>query len=114
MARAAAVVEEVGEGGLTATEHAIFTALATYRFLTVLQLLSLGVTSSRRYLYRILQRLSARHPRVIRSLAFGVHAEKGHLPALYYLTPAGAELLAEANRDEPVAVPERVHRFAND
>jgi hypothetical protein len=72
------------------------------------------VTSSRRYLYRILQRLSARHPRVIRSRAFGVHAEKGHLPALYYLTPAGAKLLGEANRDEPVAVPERVHRFAND
>jgi hypothetical protein len=108
------VFESETDGGLTTIEHAILTALAHYRFLTAPQLLRLGVSASRRYLYKSLHRLSARRPRVIRSLAFGVHAEKGHLPALYYLTPAGSELLAEADRDEPVAVPERVHRFAAD
>ena len=103
-----------GDGGLTTIEHAIFTALARYRFLTAPQLLRIGVSSSRRYLYKSLHRLAARRPHILRSIAFGVHAEKGHLPALYYLTPAGSQLLAEADREESVPVPERVHRFAND
>jgi hypothetical protein len=103
-----------GDGGLTTIEHAIFTALARYRFLTAPQLLRIGVSSSRRYLYKSLHHLAARRPHILRSIAFGVHAERGHLPALYYLTPSGSQLLAEADREEPMPVPERVHRFAND
>jgi hypothetical protein len=109
-----ATVDSTSLLGLTTIEHAILVCLARYRFLTAPQLLRLGVSPSRRYLYKALQRLYARRPRVLRTIVFGVHIEKGHLPALYYLTPAGSQLLAEAEREEPVAVPERVHRFTND
>jgi hypothetical protein len=117
------LVERVNE-----TAVAVLEALVTYRFLTAAQLHRLGISRSQRHVYSTLRTLAP--PRQARTakdaparrrlppidyLEFGVLPGIGRLPALYFLTPHGAELLAEAQRQEkPAPVPERVRLFRND
>jgi hypothetical protein len=99
---------------LTATDLAILESLSVYRFLTPQQMMRVGVTKNIRHLYATLGALMLRRPRLIEALDFGALPGRGRLPVLYFLTPAGAELHAEAAREEPVPVPKRVRQFAND
>src|SRR5215203_6192566 len=105
----------------TDLEFTILEYLATYRFLTVEQLLTLGATKHERHLQATLRSMAGEHrkPRaarvgegsatrvsaryrpfcspVVKRLAFGVDkaVSGGRMPFVYTLTPQGAELLSE-------------------
>ena len=108
---------------LPPTAHKALLALATYRFLTVHQMLRLRVAKDEGNLRKNLNRmLSAKRdgtglsrPKEIGVLDFGVLVGKGRLSRLYFLTPRGAEALKRADRDAPDAVPvKHAVRFQND
>lgn len=115
----------------TDLELTILGHLATYRFLTNRQLLTLGVTKHERHLQATLRSMAGAHrkPRVsqagqgastrsaqperyrpyrspvINRFAFGVLSGVGRLPYVYALTEHGAFLLAVTRVKEPVHVP---------
>jgi len=109
---------------LSGVAQAVLEELAEYRYLTVDQMLTLGVAKDRGHLGKVLASLQrppaqtapgTRRPREIGALDFGVKVGKGRLPRLYYLTPKGAALLAEADPYyQDLYVPERVTFFAAD
>ncbi|MEM6914634.1 MAG: hypothetical protein AAF511_11735 [Pseudomonadota bacterium] len=108
---------------LPPTGFNVLRALDTYRFLTVSQMLRLGVANDPGNLRKVLGRMvSARRdangiPRQkeIGVLDFGVLPRIGRLSRLYFLAPEGAALLAEADRDRPDPKPVlHAVRFRND
>jgi hypothetical protein len=105
-------------------ECAILEHLSTYRFLTVRQLLTLGVTKSERHLQATLHSMAGLHrkPRAarrsdkvtahssptryrpyrlpaIKVLAFGLEDNR-RMPFVFTLSPQGAKLLSELRGDE--------------
>lgn len=110
-------LEQPNELEVRVLEH-----LATYRFLTIKQLLALGATKHKRHLQATLRALAGIHekegrtaPRryqpyrkpVVEQMRFGINREVGggKLPFVYTLTVQGAQLLAELRSDErPVYV----------
>src|SRR5919202_4927807 len=98
----------------TPTELTILECLAAFRFLTAEQLMRLGTTKNAGHLYTTLRGLHGRRPRLVEKLDFGVLPKRGRLPVIYCLTPAGADRLARARREEPVVVPARYELFPHD
>lgn len=81
---------------LTDTASRALDALRLYRFLTIDQMVKLGVASRRKSINEtLLDLLRRKHPAVAR-VDHGVLPGKGRLPSLYFLTPDGAELIAAA------------------
>lgn len=79
---------------LTDTASRAIDALRLYRFLTIDQMVKLDVATRRKSINEtLLDLLRRKHPAVAR-VDHGVLPGVGRLPALYYLTPDGAELLA--------------------
>jgi hypothetical protein len=117
------MMDETEIFSLPPTAHKALLALATYRFLTVHQMLRLGVAKDEGNLRKNLNRmLSAKRdgsglsrPKEIGVLDFGVLVGKGRLSRLYFLTPRGAEALKRADRHAPDAAPvKHAVRFQND
>lgn len=106
---------------LTPTQEAVLAALATYRFLSVKQMIRGGVCANKQHLYKVLETLQSvrrtggkkeRRAREIGHLDFGVVPGVGRLDSLYYLTETGAQLLQDAQPDRTdIHVPVRVTRF---
>lgn len=80
---------------LTPRESAILLALATYKYLTVSQIITLWIATHKPNVTRSMKRLlDAGHPLVDRN-TFGFHPKKGRLEDIYFLTKHGASLLLE-------------------
>lgn len=98
---------------LPPTGFKVLQALNEFRFLSINQMLRLGVAKDRGNLSKVLgSMVSAKKdkagiplPKEIGMLDFGVIAGIGRLSRLYFLAPKGAEALAEADRDGPPARP---------
>lgn len=90
---------------LTETEFRILDALRVYRYLTVKQLLRLGVTKNQSRLYTVLRGLTGGKRPFIGAMKHGVLPGHGRLPHCHYLTRKGAALLAEALQIDPSEVP---------
>lgn len=86
---------------LTVTQEKVLKALATYRYLTVAQMMRLGVAGEQTHLYEVLKGLQMagkpeRKPKEIGAMDYGVAVGEGRLPRVYYLTKKGAQLLQGA------------------
>lgn len=101
----------------------VLRALNVYRFLTVKQMLKLGIARDVGHLRKVLAgMISARQsktgqvrPKEIGMIEFGVLPRIGRLSRLYYLARDGAELLREFDPDGPEPQPIlRPVRFQND
>ncbi len=105
----------MSEKPFTTLETAILDQLATYQFLTALQLITLGVNRDRKRIYTALAELRRRRPEVVRHLEFGSIPGRGRLADLYALTPHGADVISELYRGSvQVPVHKRVDTFKND
>ncbi|MCF2221066.1 hypothetical protein H9Q08_17405 [Chryseobacterium sp. PS-8] len=78
---------------LTPSMEKILVHLATFKYLTISQLLRLNVMKDKRNLNRTLSQLRQMAKPLIQSLNFAVHPQKGKLESIHYLTSYGAELL---------------------
>jgi len=108
---------------ITPTGFKVLEALNTYRFLTIPQMLRLGVAKDRGNLSKVLNgMISAKkdgqgipRPKEIGALDFGSVPGIGRLARLYFLAPKGAVELAALDRDgPPVKAIEHAVRFRND
>ena len=88
-------LETIPESGLVTLEH-----LHTYRFLTVPQLVRLGVAQHKQSVYRVMQTLTGSRRKYADSIDFGFVPGVGKVPRLYYLTSRGARVLAELWRTD--------------
>jgi len=92
---------------LSEKPHQALEALATYRYLTAKQLVSLGIAASptvaRDHVLRKLKQ--GRYP-LIKTKDFGRWPGYGRLPHIHYLSPRGVKYLAEVN-----SVPEKNIRY---
>ena len=81
-------------------------ALATFKFLTTGQLLTLEIMTDRANMNKQLVILRDRNKPLIGSVTFGVHPSMGKLESVHYLTAHGAELLLERfGNNYPVRYP---------
>jgi hypothetical protein len=78
--------------------------LATYRYLTVPQLVRLGVSPNRTYVRAVLRDMECAPLPLIRKIEYGAYGGTGRLPKFVYLTKRGAEQLAEYRQIEPETV----------
>ena len=80
---------------LTPAMEKILVSLATFKYLTVSQLLRLNVMKDRRNINRKLSELRQMSKPLIQSLSFSMDPVYGKLEYIHFLTPHGAELLKE-------------------
>ncbi|PHS69450.1 MAG: hypothetical protein COB22_08785 [Cycloclasticus sp.] len=100
---------------LSLGQLAILKQLATYRYLTTNHMLRLNISSSRRYIYKLLKDIVERKKALVGALDFGATPTIGRLHNIYYLTAYGAEILAEAKTDlETIKYPKKVRVFGHD
>lgn len=90
---------------LTETEFRILDALRVYRYLTVKQLLRLGVTKNQSRLYTVMRGLTGGKRPFVGAMKHGILPGHGRLPHCHYLTRKGANLLAEALQIDAAEVP---------
>lgn len=81
---------------LTLKQQRIIQALARYKYLTVSQLIRLGVDRHRSNLSTAFNRLTEGKRPLVKVLKFGLMPTKGRVEALYYLTKYGAQLVEHA------------------
>jgi hypothetical protein len=84
-------MKRINEAQLKALE-----ALNTYRFLSVQQMIQVGVSNTKYGISRTVQALLAGNKPLIKVADFGTFPTIGRLPVLYYLSKWGAEWLGEA------------------
>lgn len=80
---------------ITPGQQKILVALATFKYLTTGQLITLEVMSNRANINRNIGLLKKRYKPLVGSISFGVHPQKGKLENVHYLTHYGAQLLQE-------------------
>lgn len=96
-------------------EFLILRQLATYRYLTTNHMLRLGISNSRRYLYKLLKNLTSSKKNPVGILDFGAIPTIGRLHNMYYLTEFGASLLEDAGLEpETIKWPSKVRIFGHD
>lgn len=77
------------------TQEAILLALAQYKFLTISQMLDLGIATHRPNIQKHLERMRNRKRPMIASIEFGTVPKKGRLENIHYLKPYGKSILSE-------------------
>jgi len=92
---------------LSERPHQALEALATYRYLTAKQLVSLGIAASPTVARdHVLSKLKQGRYPLVKTKDFGRWPGYGRLPHIHYLSPRGVKYLAEVN-----AVPEKSIRY---
>ena len=86
---------------LTQSETDFLEALALYKFLTNPQIEALGVKKGAANVRQFSKQFMGKYPGVIERVSMGVRAQAGKIPHLYYLTPKGADFVAETLEIEP-------------
>jgi hypothetical protein len=89
---------------LSESQIRVLSELATYRYLTVPQLVRLGVSPNRTYVRSVLLEMESAQKPLIRKIEYGAYGGTGRLPKFVYLTKWGAEQLAEYRQAEPETV----------
>lgn len=99
------------ESNLKVLEH-----LATYRYLTVPQMIDLGIAKHKPSVYNILKRFKTLPRKLVEQKKFGLIPGKKNIHSIYFLTRKGAELVAEVYRVElrEISYPKGVYVFQND
>ncbi|NVJ92347.1 MAG: replication-relaxation family protein [Methylocystaceae bacterium] len=93
----------------------ILKALATYRFLTVKQLLKLDYQISRNQLYAKLKPMREEAKPLVKTIDFGSVPGEGRLDAIYCLSTHGAKLVRDLGlAEKDISFPKRVTTFKND
>ena len=90
---------------LTETEFRILDALRVYRYLTVAQMVRLGVAAQPSHLYAVLRELTGRKRPWVDRIDHGAMPGVGRIPTAHYLTQHGAKVLADALGTDPGDVP---------
>ena len=100
---------------ITETQLQILERLNEYRFLTVGQLLRLGVAKCRKTIDRAIRGLRSKKS-LVNFSEFGTFPRLGRLPRINYLTKHGAETLAEYLQieSEKISYPKGVKIFSRD
>lgn len=80
---------------LTPAMEKILVSLATFKYLTISQMLRLDIMKDRRNLNRKLSELRQMPKPLIQSMSFSVHPVHGKLEHVHFLTAHGRELLKE-------------------
>ena len=86
---------------LTQSETDFLEALALYKFLTNPQIEALGVKKGAANVRQFSKQFMGKYPGVIERVSMGVRAQAGKIPHLYYLTPKGADFVAETLEIDP-------------
>lgn len=101
---------------ITETQLRILEKLNDYRFLTVPQMLSLGIANHSQTLNKALKMMYDAGKPLLDYINFGTFPTIGRIPYVYYLTKHGSALLAEALQLDPeeLTYPKGVKMFARD
>ena len=102
---------------ITHQQQKILESLACYRYLTVYQLMDIGVSKSINSLRgKSLYRLERHRRHFIKSHDFGWIPQRGRLSKVYYLTPSGVNILSEILRIDPkqIEYPKGGIQFSSD
>jgi len=85
----------------------ILSALATYKFLTTLHMLDLGILSDRNNINRELGVMRRLEKPLIKTVSFSVDPVKGRLPSYHYLTASAKKFLIDelGYYDEDIKLP---------
>lgn len=83
------------------TQTNILLALAKYKFLTVSQMIRLGVATQKSNLNPHLKRLQRKARPFIKQMEFGSHPREGKLEYFYYLTPTAKRTLIDDLQMQP-------------
>lgn len=90
-------------------QFAILERLGQCYFLTVQQMMDLGIAKSKstmsKHLTQLTQRQATKKLALINYIDFGTFPTIGRIPRLYYLTKAGVTTIAEYLRIEPESIP---------
>lgn len=90
---------------LTNQQQNVLEALAEFRYLTVHQMVSMGISKNGHSLRtNTLNRLINPHRKAIKSHDFGWIPQRGRLSRVYYLTSYGVEILADVLRIDPNSI----------
>lgn len=94
-------------------QQQILEALAQYKFLTVSQMLKLGISTDRSNLQKQIKALTEIKRQYIEGLSFGIVPKKGKLENVYYLKPKGQRLLIEGlqYQDNEIKLPKGRNSF---
>lgn len=93
----------------------ILVALGRFEYLTVPQLVRLGISPSPTYLQKRIKRLVETRKPFIGALDFGAVPSKGRLPRMLHLTPLGAEVLQDYKTPENnLRYPVKARLFSHD
>lgn len=82
---------------ITDKQYKIIEALARYKFLTISQMIRLGISKEKSSLRKILNKLKSDNIKAIGSIKVGIITDKGKAEYVYHLKPAGAKILLEGN-----------------
>ena len=82
-------------GTISPLETDILEALATFKFLSLGQLLKLGIGTSRNNLSRVTAKLKEAKLALIGCIDFAFHPKWGKLEGIYYLRSKGKKLLIQ-------------------
>jgi hypothetical protein len=100
---------------LTASEMAIMTALANFRYLTTPQVVKLGVSPSVRHVQRVMRRLMDRARPLVGGLEHGAIPTIGRLHRIHFLTERGATILEDGGQPwETIHFPRKARLFPHD
>lgn len=89
---------------LTKAETDFLEALAIYKFLTNPQIEALGVKKGAPNVRQFTSKFMVKYAGIIERTSMGVRAQAGKIPHLYYLTPKGAEFVAETLEIDPESI----------
>lgn len=89
---------------LTKAETDFLEALALYKFLTNPQVEALGVRKGAANVRDFTKKFMVKHTGMVGRVSMGVRAQAGKIPHLYYLTPKGAEFVADTLDIEPESI----------
>lgn len=104
-------VQWLPESNFKVLEH-----LGTYRYLTVPQMIALGVAKHKSTVYNVLKRFKTLPRKLVEQKNFGLIPGKRNIHSIFFLTRQGAELLAEMYRTDlaKISYPKGVYVFQND
>lgn len=87
---------------ITTSQYEILKALSRYMFLTIDLIDTLGIFKNKVSIYRAIRPLKEGKKPLVHVQNFGVHATKGQLSSLLYLSKYGKEILLENAIDEEI------------
>ena len=89
---------------ITQQQQSVLEALAEFRYLTIPQMVTMGIAKHSDSLRKNMNRLIHTHRKTVKFHDFGWIPQQGKLPYVYYLTGYGADVLAEQLKIDPDSI----------